>query len=441
MKDRNCFDCGGKHLARDCPNKTNKGPMKAIEDAMQPFFMLDHPKPAPRRPQPRGLTMADFPPKFVPTKVKNRFGALDQEANNDTTTTTNTNDTTTTTTTTTPVSDSRVAPPPQSASDGVAMTTRRTAKAQARKAAFQDETLMDKLIEENKNTTRATSSSSGVCRAIGVCTDEGCRPKPKKVEDNDDDDEEEGESTIDMSQYFKGKPIPPVPQEEDLEGMPSCIGDRHDLSSVFPAFGSQTLQDVIRKELESMNEIIRKEEDDERKVVPVNDEQIGKVLNTLCYNNDKGTILSTDELIIRVRAAMDSGAVDHVINPEDLPPDVVPAGAADDEHYVGANNSKIKRFGEATTSCAHKNGTFGIRWNCAAVTRPLNSVSKIAGPAGPVGKQDVLFNNNSCYVVQPGVVNAIMKVIKAVAEYPREGNLYLADLALTSFAGQGSGAR
>ena len=41
--------------------------------------------------------------------------------------------------------------------------------------------------------------------------------------------------------------------------------------------------------------------------------------------------------------------------------------------------------------------------------------------------------------VQPGIVNAIMEVIKAVAEYPREGNLYLADLALTSFVGQGSG--
>jgi hypothetical protein len=35
------------------------------------------------------------------------------------------------------------------------------------------------------------------------------------------------------------------------------------------------------------------------------------------------------------------------------------------------------------------------------------------------------------------VVAAIMKVIKCVAEYPREGNLYLADTALTSFAGQG----
>ena len=179
-----------------------------------------------------------------------------------------------------------------------------------------------------------------------------------------------------------------------------------------------------------MGDIIKNEEDNER---------LENALNTLCYSDDRGTILSTSELVTRVRAAMDSGAVDHVINPEDLPPNVEPAGAADDEHYVGANNSKIKRYGEATTACEHKNGSFGIKWNCADVTRPLNSVSKIAGPAGPVGKQDILFNNSCCYIVQPGIVNAVMKVIKAVAEYPREGNLYLADLALTSFVGQGSG--
>ena len=49
-----------------------------------------------------------------------------------------------------------------------------------------------------------------------------------------------------------------------------------------------------------------------------------------------------------------------------------------------------------------------MKWNCAAVSRPLNSVSKITGPMGPVGKQDVLSDNNSCYIVRPGVVTAIM---------------------------------
>ena len=287
--------------------------------------------------------------------------------------------------------------------------------------------------------------SGGVCGAIGVRTDDGCRPK----------------------------------HQETVE--------TQDLSSVFPDFDSDTLQAIIRKELESLNQIVKEEEELDkshigrqepgptayegritmrkvesddciREAVDIiaskngmSDEQrnaalarLGlfserqsQALSTLCYGEEHGDILSTADLTIRVRAAMDSGAVDHVINPEDLPANVEPSGAVGDEHYVGANNSKIKRYGEAVTNCAHAGGSFGMRWNCAAVSRPLNSVSKIAGPMGPVGKQDVLFDNNSCYVVQPGVVKAIMKVIKAVAEYPREGNLYLADLALTSFVGQG----
>ena len=164
---------------------------------------------------------------------------------------------------------------------------------------------------------------------------------------------------------------------------------------------------------------------------------MSEVLSTLCYSEEHGDILSTADMIINVRAAMDSGAVDHVINPEDLPGDVEPSGAVGDEHCVGANNSKTKRYGEAVTNCAHAGGSFGMKWNCAAVSRPLNSVSKIAGPMGPVGKQDILFDNNSCYIVQLRVVKAIMKVISAVAEYPREGDLFLADLALSSFVGQG----
>ena len=76
MKDRRCFECGGPHLARDCPSKGSKGAVKSIEEALQPalqhFLCVSHPESTPRRPRPRIITMADFPPKFV-TKVKNRF--------------------------------------------------------------------------------------------------------------------------------------------------------------------------------------------------------------------------------------------------------------------------------------------------------------------------------------------------------------------------------
>jgi len=42
--------------------------------------------------------------------------------------------------------------------------------------------------------------------------------------------------------------------------------------------------------------------------------QRSNVINTLCYGEDSA-ILSTAGRKVRVRAAMDSGAVDHAINP------------------------------------------------------------------------------------------------------------------------------
>ena len=80
MKGRKCFECGGPHLARDCPTKGSKGPVKSIEEALQPvmkpfFGCVTDPGNAPRRPRPRPITLADFPVKFV-TKVKNSFEIL-----------------------------------------------------------------------------------------------------------------------------------------------------------------------------------------------------------------------------------------------------------------------------------------------------------------------------------------------------------------------------
>ena len=50
---------------------------------------------------------------------------------------------------------------------------------------------------------------------------------------------------------------------------------------------------------------------------------------------------------------------------------------------------------------------------------------------------DVLFNNKVCVVVPPGVVDAVLRQIKPVARYHREGGLYIADFTLSDFARQG----
>ena len=137
-----------------------------------------------------------------------------------------------------------------------------------------------------------------------------------------------------------------------------------------------------------------------------------------------------------VKAAMDSGACASVLSPDDLPAGVVPSGNPSGAVFHGANNSPIRRFGSAVTRMKNKSMDVGCRWQVAEVTRPLNAVSEVCGPMGPVGLQDVLFNNNTCYVVPPGIVAKIMEHIQAVAEYPGEGNLYLAEIELSSFARQ-----
>ena len=92
------------------------------------------------------------------------------------------------------------------------------------------------------------------------------------------------------------------------------------------------------------------------------------------------------------------------------------------------------------TGCEGEHGTVGCDWDLADVNRALHSVSRICGPQGQPGKQDVLFNNERCVVVPPGVVEAVMNHVQAVAGYKREGNLYLAEMTLSPFQRQGQGA-
>ena len=85
-----------------------------------------------------------------------------------------------------------------------------------------------------------------------------------------------------------------------------------------------------------------------------------------------------------------------------------------------------------------KAGTdIGNNWSVADVARPLHAVSQVTGPADhPTGRHDVLFNNRRCVVVEPGVVERLLQTITPIAEYTREGNLYLADMILSPFGRQ-----
>jgi hypothetical protein len=151
-------------------------------------------------------------------------------------------------------------------------------------------------------------------------------------------------------------------------------------------------------------------------------------------NHGDGLIATTVERV-RIRPAMDSGAVDHVIHPRELPDDAFIVPNTSGRHYRGANDSVIERFGHCDTILEGTEGTIGVTHQCANVSRPLHSVSKTCGPPGGAknAKQDVLFNNDVCVVVPPGIVAEILKRVTPIAQYDREGNLYVGEMTMSSF--------
>ena len=108
-----------------------------------------------------------------------------------------------------------------------------------------------------------------------------------------------------------------------------------------------------------------------------------------------------------------------------------------DKHFSGAGGEVIEKFGECVTNLESIHGTVGCRWHVADVTRPLHSVSQITGAYDGDGEHDILFNNKRSVVVPPGVVEAVMGHIDAVAEDHRDGNLYLSDFTVSDFVRQG----
>ena len=154
-------------------------------------------------------------------------------------------------------------------------------------------------------------------------------------------------------------------------------------------------------------------------------------------DGDAGVLAAVTQ--VRVRPAADSGACDHVINPDELPDDAFVSPNTTGKHFKGANDSVIENYGDVETILESDLGAISCGWKAANVSRPLHSLSKIAGPPGGIAhsKQDILINNDVCVVVPPGIVAEILKRVTPVASYAREGNLYVGDMILSSFPRQG----
>jgi hypothetical protein len=138
-----------------------------------------------------------------------------------------------------------------------------------------------------------------------------------------------------------------------------------------------------------------------------------------------------------MRVALDSGAGDHVVGPDDVMGFTTEEseGSKRGRHFIDAGGNRIRNLGQARVGvrdplCA---SGFGSVLQIAEVSRPLYSVSKICDSGA-----SVTFDNNEAVV--KGRDGAVL------AKFKREGGLYVTDLEFTDeggstrpgFTGQGA---
>ena len=143
-----------------------------------------------------------------------------------------------------------------------------------------------------------------------------------------------------------------------------------------------------------------------------------------------------------IAVAMDSGSVDHVMHPDELPEGIMMEPNTTGRHFKGAGStgSHITNFGSARTLL--KDGQTGrvadCKWSLADVARPLHSAVKITGTIEHP-KQDILFCAGKCVVVPAGPVDRVLKAgVKPSVQYDRKGYLFVAKLTMTSFTRPGA---
>ena len=150
---------------------------------------------------------------------------------------------------------------------------------------------------------------------------------------------------------------------------------------------------------------------------------------------------------VKISVAADSGAVAHGCHPKD-PPDSVKVDQRRIRNFHGAGGEGLKHFGTAKVRLQHQNGGHtSNNFEVMNVCRPLHSVSMICD-----NECDMLYKKDCAYVVPEGVFDQILAMCKIIAEYPRKGGLYVAEVTVkdpdaknsspaspASFAGPGAG--
>jgi hypothetical protein len=129
----------------------------------------------------------------------------------------------------------------------------------------------------------------------------------------------------------------------------------------------------------------------------------------------------------KMQVALDSGAGDHVVGPDDIPNFAVEpsAGSKAGRGFIAADGNKIANLGQARVRVHDPKAQSTVRsvLQVADVSRPLYSVGKICDSGA-----EVTFTSALALVKD--------KKGKVLARFKREGGLYLADLEVTDQGGQ-----
>ena len=155
------------------------------------------------------------------------------------------------------------------------------------------------------------------------------------------------------------------------------------------------------------------------------------------HNHSHTALMAMDVKEMDIEVAIDSGSVVNVANPRHLPANAVVLPNTSGRHFNGANASHIENYGTCFTRLQDKktNVRVDCDWSVGEVVRPLHAVCKLTGIVD-TPKHDVLFTAGRAVVVPHGHVEDLLKRVKPLMQYDRKGDLFVAKLTMSTFAGQ-----
>ena len=152
-------------------------------------------------------------------------------------------------------------------------------------------------------------------------------------------------------------------------------------------------------------------------------------LSTLEWSHDDDSAMLATEDEVDIAPAADSGAVDHVAGPGDIPGSALVVADDDTRDFRSANNGVIKNHGQATIELTQEGGpTLTSTVQVADVSRPLHSVSKICDGPCEGQEKEMLFMKGEAVVVPAGTFSRLLASVTPLVRYKRSGGLYVAKM-------------